>query len=302
MKRNHRKRLALILVVLSAIPALLALLFVINGTLLARGNTPEIATTPNPPAAAFQTGEEIKILAYNIAKASVYRGGGKFLDPDEVRARLDSIAAIINRESPDLVFLSEAIRDCAPCPVNQIDYLAEITGMHCWAFGENHNVGLPFYRIAGGNGILSRRTLTAVANIDLPGRQPFWVTKNNRRALICSMTIAGKEVRLAALHNDSYDIANNAGQARVIIDQLAGAPAICAGDFNAEPDSAPMITFRECSQFAAEWNGANTFPAEAPTRAIDYILAPKDWTLVEQRVLPDIASDHLAVVGTFTLR
>jgi hypothetical protein len=47
--------------------------------------------------------------------------------------------------------------------------------------------------------------------------------------------------------------------------------AICAGDFNAEPDSAPLTLFRECGQFTGGWNGPNTFPAEAPNRTIDIV-------------------------------
>ncbi len=105
----------------------MAALVIANGTILARGNTPEISRTTHPAAKLPAVGDEITIMSFNIAKAFVHRGGFEFLEREEVRARLDAVAAVINRESPDLVFLSEAIRDCGPCPVNQIGYLAQRT-------------------------------------------------------------------------------------------------------------------------------------------------------------------------------
>ena len=66
------------------------------------------------------------------------------------------MAKVIREENPDFVFLSEAVRECTPCPVNQLELLAELCGMHAWAFGENYCFGLPLYRIVGGNAILSR--------------------------------------------------------------------------------------------------------------------------------------------------
>lgn len=302
IRSSRKRRFAFVACLLLGLPVLIGALAIANGTILARGNRPEISTTTHPAATLPAVGDEITIMSFNIAKAFVHRGGFEFLEPEEVCDRLDAMADMIRRESPDLVFLSEAIRDCGPCPVNQIDYLAEKAGMHSWAFGENYNVGLPFYRVAGGNAILSRFSISAVANIDLPGRQPFWVTKNNRRALIGSIQIAEQELSLVSIHNDSYSLTNNTQQARVLLDRMAGAPAICAGDFNAGPESEPMNVFRDSGRFSGMFDGAPTFPSEKPTRRIDYILAPKSWELIQSRVIPDIVSDHLAVVTMFRVR
>ena len=281
---------------------LLAGLFVLNGTVLDRGGTPEVQTTEHPAAERVAQGGQIRVLAYNIAKAFVYSGGGKFQSVDYVKDRLDQAAAVIRAEKPDLVFLSEAIRDCGPCPVNQIEYLAEKSGMHSWAYGENYNVGLPFYRIAGGNGILSRFPLEGVANIDLPHRKPFYVTKNNRRTLICTTEIGDSGVLLGAMHTDSFNFDRNADQSEVIIETLSLQPAICAGNFNATPDSRSMKLFKESGRFAGEWNGPFTFPSDAPDRTIDFVLAPKDWKLLEHKVITNLVSDHCAVLSLFEVR
>jgi hypothetical protein len=109
---------------------LLGVLVVLNGTVLARGNTPEIHITSHAAGPDLKTGDQLRILSFNIAKAFAYAGRGKFKSQEVVAARLDKAAAIITDARPDLVFLSEAMRDCGPCPINQIGYLAEKAKMH----------------------------------------------------------------------------------------------------------------------------------------------------------------------------
>lgn len=62
-----------------------------------------------------------------------------------------------------------------------------------------------------------------------------------------------------------------------------------------------MKIYRESGLFTGEWNGLNTFPAEAPDRTIDYILVPKGWELVEHRVIRNDASDHCAILSVFEI-
>ena len=121
---------------------------------------------------------------------------------------MKDMAEVIKMESPDLVFLSEAVFECGPCPVNQVAWLARESGMHMWAFGENYNFGLPFHRIVGGNAILSRYPVELVGNPSLSGRKPFYVTTNNRRVLWCRLKIGDMPVLLASVHNDSYNSAH----------------------------------------------------------------------------------------------
>ncbi|MGB0580531.1 MAG: endonuclease/exonuclease/phosphatase family protein [Limisphaerales bacterium] len=285
-----------------AVGVLLVGLFVLNGTVLDRGGTPEVAVTEFPAATIATNGQHVRLLAYNIAKAFVHQGRLNFLDEKEVRDRLDKVAALIREQRADIVFLSEAIRDCGPCPVNQIEYLAKKTEMHSWAYGENYNVGLPFYRISGGNAILSRWPLDGVANPDLHGRKPFYVTKNNRRVLICSVEMGDSGLMLAALHNDSFNLENNAKQAREIVDLLSVQLAIAAGDFNASPGTDSMKVYQDSGRFNGEWHGPHTFPAHDPDRTIDFILAPSDWKLIEHEVIPNEASDHCAVLSVFEVK
>ncbi len=174
-------------------------------------------------------------------------------------------------------------------------------GMHAWGFGENYNFGIPFYRIVGGNAILSRFPLEPVENIPLAGRQPFYVTSNNRRMLWCAANIAGQRLLLAAVHTDSFNPDNNLRQTRQMLDYLDGRPAVLAGDFNAKPSEPSIELLERSGLFTGAVEGPLTFPARAPEQRIDFIFAPNSWELVEHRVIQNQASDHLPVVSTFRI-
>jgi hypothetical protein len=145
-----------LLAVLAVLAGVLLALFGLNGAVLAPRNRPVTGTTAHPAGRPPDHGSRVRILTYNIAKLFIHRGELSFEPVATARARLARIAGIIRDEHPDLVFLEEVVYDCALCPVNQVVELAEGTGMHFWAFGENYDVGIPHFRLSGGNAILSR--------------------------------------------------------------------------------------------------------------------------------------------------
>lgn len=270
--------------------------FVLNGTLLAARNEPVMGRTRSEPGPEIADGAEVTVLAYNIAKGSAHLGGLSFEPARTVEARLRRMAAVIREVRPQLVFLSEVLQE-SPCPVAQADFLAQETGMHAWAFGEHFNVGVPGYRIVGGNAVLARGPLEGVTVLDLPGRRPFWVTSNNRRALVAAARIGRERVLLLSLHLDSVSPAGRLAQVRHLLEFLGDRPALLAGDFNAAPDEPPIEPLR--GRFTAALDGPPTYPAESPEQRIDLIFAPASWELLDHRVLESDASDHLPVVSTF---
>lgn len=289
------KRAAALLLLLVLVPLLL---FVVNGTLLASGETPVVGSLADvEPAAPHGADGEVRIVAFNIAKGFAHHGGLKFTSKADVEARLKKMAAVIRAEKPDFVFLSEAMTECGPADVNQIEFLARECGLPHFAFGENYNFGLPFYRVVGGNAILSREPLSAVANLSLAGRQPFYVTRNNRRALVASVERNGHPILLGSLHNDSFDIENNGAQVRQLLEYIGDRPCVLAGDFNAKPNEEPIRLLKGSKHFEGLFDGPPTFP-EKKIR-IDYIFAPKAWKHLETKVIPNDASDHYPVVARF---
>lgn len=271
-------------------------LFTWNGLVLAHGQTP-IGSRSEGPAPASRS--RIKVLAWNLAKCFVVGSGLSIAAKREVRTRLEAIAARIRAEQPDLVFLSEVVTEFTLCDIDQLASLREATGMPYCAFGENYNIGLPFFRVVGGNAILSRLPLKLIANPDLAGRKPFFISKNNRRFLLCETTVAGRPVLLGAMHTDSFDLSQNLRQTEQILGLVADHPSMLAGDFNADPDTASMRAVVSSQRFTGALEGDGTFPAVEPMRRIDYIFAPKTWRLIEHRVIDDRTSDHRPVVSEF---
>lgn len=275
-------------------------LFVINGLFLSNGEKPISGMTSHPAVSDDKAPAEIRMMAYNIAKGFIHKHGIRFEAKNTVLERMKRIAEIINTEQPHLVFLSEAVFECGPCPVNQVTFLAEATGMSAWVFGENYNFGLPFYRIVGGNAILSRFPVEAVANPALSGRQPFYVTTNNRRVLWAALKIGGERLLLASVHNDSFNAANNLIQTQQLLDYKGDRKAMLAGDFNSRPQEPSIQLIRKTGSFTASYEG-HTFPSHQPDQKIDFIFAPSDWQLLRHRVIQTDASDHLPIVSTFKL-
>lgn len=82
---------------------------------------------------------------------------------------------------------------------------------------------------------------------------------------------------------------------------------IICGDFNDLPTS--RVYQRMSETFHDTWTQAGqgdgfSFPANKPTKRIDYIWVSKDKALLPLKawILPSEASDHLPVVGDFGFR
>jgi endonuclease/exonuclease/phosphatase family metal-dependent hydrolase len=287
------KRLTIAIVILAM---LVAALFVANG-LWPSWKTPLMGKTGH--TVTKQVPKRLTIMAFNIAKCFAHKGGFSFSSQKEVTKCLDRLAKVIRAQRPDIVFLSEINLECAPCPVNQVRYLAEKCRMHAWAFGENYSFGLPFYRISSGNAVLSRFALEPLTVLQLEHGGPFYSPMGNRRALFVTVDIDQQPLLLGSLRNDSFDLGRNADQVRQLLAFIGKRPALLGGDFNAPPQSKAMQLWKKSERFAARWHGPKTFPADKPDRCIDYVLAPKAWRLVEHRVIDDQTSDHRPVVSIF---
>lgn len=217
-----------------------------------------------------------------------------------MRTRLDRIAAAIEGERADVVFLSEVVFECGAADVDQVAYLAERGAFPYHVGGENYRFGVPFFRVRSGNAVLSTLPLRAAHVVQLAGAKPFWKPTNNRRALWCELDLGGGWLLACAVRNDSFDLANNLVQARELLAYGAGRAALLAGDFNATPGTPPLELFRASGHFVG-FDSAPTFPAAAPARCLDQILAPSTWRVVERHLVDTGVSDHLAVVSTFAL-
>jgi len=287
-------------IVLAASVLIVGVVFTVNG-LSESWCAPRTGRNADQPSRVIDPASErsVRIMAFNAAKASFHRGGLDFASVDAVRAKLDSLVSVIREEDPDVVCLSEVVMEAAPHDLDQVEYLARACGFAHWASGENYNFGVPGFRIRSGNAVLSNFEMRALEVQQLAGGKPFWRPTGNRRALWFEIRVDGEWLLGASIRNDSFDLVNNARQVEELLARIGDRPALAAGDFNAAPGTPPMERWLATGRFAGFAAEPATFPAHAPTRRIDQVLAPIAWTLREQRVVDTGVSDHLAVVATF---
>lgn len=288
-----RSRLRRVAAGLAALLLVLAAVFAWNG-LNGSWRDAEHGTTAHPPRPAEST---LTLAAFNLAKADFHGGGFEFASADDVRAKLDEVAAMLREHDVDVLFLSEVVYEAAPCPVNQVAYLAEAAGFHAWVYGDNYRFGWPGLRIRAGNAILSRFPLEPIAVHELTGDAPFWNPTNVRRVVLAEVVLGEERLGLASIRNDSFDLENNALQAREVLELTADRPYLLGGDFNAEPHDESIGLFAESGRFQGVFDGPATYPARGPSRRIDTILVPPDgMRVVDARVLDVDLSDHEPVI------
>ncbi len=278
-------------------------LFLLNGLVLARGNRPHYALTMAPAlveATPWQS-RTIKVLTWDLGQCGARPPGLQFASKSAIRDRLIAISEVINREQPDLVVLLDGLTEFTLCDLNQPRSIAEATGMHCWAYGENFQVGLPFLRVAGGHAILSRRPLQVIGNFDLPGAEPFWSADPAHRSLWCQLEIDGRLVRLGAVRLSEKSAAQRLAQARWLVEATQGEPSLLAGNFEAEPDEPALQPLTASNLWSAPRSEPATFPAREPLRRLDQVLAPAGWELLRDEVLDTNLVRHRPVVSEFRL-
>ena len=281
---------------------LLALLF-INFRFLGPRETPLSGRTSHPstPLVVDANGVTLRIMTYNIWMAGAYRGGWRFEKPPRVAERVARIAEFIREQKSDIVFLQEVVLESGSGSFNQAPVLAEKAGMHMWVFGQCVNDGLPFHRMIEGDAILSRWPVEPLTNQKMAGTKAFYdIGIPDQSTLWCKTRIGGQDILLASVHLTPYNMDETGlTQAQQLLDFAGDRPAVLAGDFNSEPNEPEIQRIVGTGRFCAKLDGPFTISSFNPHAVIDHIFAPKDWQLLEHRVIQTDLSDHLPVVSTY---
>jgi endonuclease/exonuclease/phosphatase family metal-dependent hydrolase len=277
-------------------------LFTLNGLVLASRETPVVREFPVPnPAGSGAGPRQVVVMSFNIGNAFAHRGDFQFEPAAKVTAQLEKLAEIIQLAEPDIVCLQAVMTEAGTMPIDQIEFLAKAARLPYTAFGEHYNVGVPGYRIVGGNAILSRTPLLPVENLTLSGRPPFYSTTNSHRALFAETVVHGQSVMIGCLHNDSVDPDNNCRQMEQILSFIGDRPCILAGDFNAVPGSPSIARVKDSGKYVGVFEGLKTTPAAAPISQLNYVFGPSSWTHAGTDVFNTALTAHRPVVAAFTV-
>ena len=250
-----------------------------------------VSVNPKPAARVSATplasNKTLRLMTYNI---HVGIGMDKKLD-------LPRIASVINAQHPDLVGLQEVDRGVERTQrVDEIAEIARLTRMdYAFAFNLRYQGGQ--YGVA----ILSRFPIRATDH-----RLYQNTREAERRGFIRAEIIVGdRTVNFVTTHLDyQYDDGRlfEAQQLLAALNEVKG-PLVVVGDFNDIPAGRAYQLMRD--QFDDAWiesrstNEGFSYPADKPTKRIDYILSrrtdrvrtKKAWTV------STLASDHVPVVA-----
>jgi endonuclease/exonuclease/phosphatase family metal-dependent hydrolase len=259
---------------------------------------------------------------------------------EQIEQGLDGIAGQIRDASADLVFLQEV--DLAAARSHDIDegrYLLERSGLGygaCVVTWEKHYVPFPYWppsrhygRMKSGQCILSRYPIRESTRHRLPQPEssPFWRNAFYlHRALDhARVEIGGAMWDVVNVHLEAFDRPNreqHAATLAALIAKLDPARLIVAGDFNALPPEAKqkrgfvdepeadfegdttLATIRKTALLEVLPEGDHfTFPADAPTRRLDYVFFGTGLKLLSSRVVTGAGpfSDHLPVFAELSL-
>ncbi len=309
------------LIFLTVLSLLLVAVLARRGAALARPVWVEGTAAPlgAPPTS-------IRVGAYNIAHGrgatdDNFAGG----DAHVRAARLDAIAAFIAGLDLDVVVLNEVDFDSIwSGNVDQAKAIADAAGYPVIVRQSNLDVGLGPLGLRFGNAVLSRHPVREVQPLRWPTRSALEsAVAGAKSGAVVVVSIGGVDVRVVPVHLEHRDEATRLASvdALLAVAYDGGAPVIALGDFNSGPQGWPLTTPTNGTtalQRALDGGFASavdvaaptglSFPAWAPNRRLDWVLATSPLVVVTDAIVGDEVglggaspaplSDHLAVWAT----
>lgn len=235
----------------------------------------------------------LRVMTYNIHHANPPSAPG-VID-------IDTIAAVISNQQPDLVAVQEVdVFTRRAGNINEAAQLAERLNMHVY-FGKAINYDGGQYGVA----LLSKFPLKDCITYPLPSAAD--TTAEPRVLAVATVLLPnGRMIRFGSTHLDVKSAGNRDLQVQEIVRtaQQQSLPFILAGDLNAVP-SGNCIQLLD-AHFTRTCNPcAPTIPVHQPNRTIDYVAyyPSQAFTVASHEVIPErYASDHLPVLAVLTMR
>ncbi len=224
----------------------------------------------------------LRVLSYNVHHCEGTDG----------KLDLLRIARVIRAADPDLVALQEVdYKTKRTNGVDQTAELARLTGMHA-RFGKAIDHAGGEY----GQAILSRFPLEAATVHKLPGMPE----REQRIAVEIPVKWDGFDLTFVSTHLD-HQLTTEREQQAVTLNELfakSEKPVVLVGDFNATPESKPLVLLNEKWKVATLNPKLLTVPAGKPNRQIDYVLVrpANTFRVFKAEVIDEpVASDHRPV-------
>lgn len=244
--------------------------------------------------------QTFRVMTFNLAHGGGVAGMQAGLSVEVYQANIDAVAIVVRREQPDLLAIQEA--DAPSVWTGSFDHvrrLADKAGLPEVFHGVHFDMGLGGFRIAYGTALLSRRPLRGTASYRSNVAQ-----LHTKGFVTAEVAFDGQPLIVASIHLDSGSRSVRAREVEQIIAVLrkADRPIILMGDLNSrwgrKDDAVAILAARlDLDAYQTERTDLDTFSTVRPSTRIDWILISESLEFTDYRVVPDAASDHLAVVA-----
>ena len=240
----------------------------------------------------------MKVMTLNLAHGRGQKWHQWLLDREAIEANLKCVAAVLGRESPDVVALQEADGPSFwSGGFDHIAHLADAAGYPYQVRGEH----VQRRRLVYGTSLLSRIPIHQAVSVTFPRSLPT-TTKGFVVGRVAMPQRSSLKIDVASVHLDFLRPAIRRRQTAQIVASLRerDTPQIILGDFNCAwrsrdrclhrlADELDLATYEPSSRHL--W----TFPRLH--RRLDWIFISSSLRFISYRVLADCLSDHRAVVA-----
>ena len=286
---------------------LTSLVVALTVTAISSGNpkaTPQVARHPATPRSPEPVQDAtLEVLTLNVAHGRSDGRNQMFQTTKRIRSNLDAVAKLLARVRPDVVALQEAEGPSFwSGRFNHVDYLASNAGFEFSA----HGLHVDGAKIAYGTAILSSHTLTDTLSVTFEPTPPTF----SKGFVVSAIEWPGRsslQVDVATAHLDFSRRSVRRKQVEQMIEALKPRqrPLIVMDDFNCDwsrADSALRILVRRLN-LVAHRPEANDLATYTPRETrLDWVLISREFQFETYKVLPDVVSDHQAVVARVRLK
>lgn len=260
------------------------------------------STDQRPQAEAVLTAEKLKVLSLNIAHGRKDGANQLFLGGSTISKNLDEIAAVLVHSGADIVALQEA--DTASRWSGNFDHVAVLAGLAGYPVVV-HSPHARGWLFNYGTAILSRAACTESLHHTFEPSPP---TMNKGFTLAqFAWQPNGPEhppvlLDIVSVHLDFSRRQVRESQIREITRILADRdnPLIILGDFNSDwlADEQVVRTLANENHLKAYRPTADDLGTYAPgNKRLDWILISDTLEFISYGVMPDVLSDHKAVIA-----
>jgi endonuclease/exonuclease/phosphatase family metal-dependent hydrolase len=248
----------------------------------------------------------LRLMTLNIAHARREAQHQALLGPPALRHNLAAIAAVLRRESADVVALQEA--DGPSAWSGDFDHVATLAelGDFAHAFRGEHN---PFsfgrFDLSSGTALLSRYPLAGARSRAF--LESWRDTKGFVAATVEPAGLPGAAIDVVSIHLDFLAARIRRRQVEQLVETFRDRerPLVVMGDFNCEWSERRRsldLLRRELKLRPPAAPAHATFPSWRPLVRLDWILVSDELEFASYETLPDRLSDHLGVVAGVRLR